>query len=69
MLLQHLDMVSYISLLAPLGFTCYGLVARGLISEVLILIADVCWRDFGFNLCVTPFLNVYIPNFKLEDES
>ena len=25
------------------------------------------WRDFGFNLCVAPFPNVYVPNFKLED--
>ena len=23
--------------------------------------------DFGFNLCVAPFPNVYVPNFKLED--
>ena len=22
--------------------------------------------DFGFNLCVMPFPNFYIPNFKLE---
>ena len=25
------------------------------------------WRDFGFNLCVVPFPNVYVLNFKLED--
>ena len=25
------------------------------------------WRDFGFNLCVAPFPNVNVPNFKLED--
>ena len=25
------------------------------------------WGDFGFNLCVAPFPNVYVPNFKLED--
>ena len=24
-------------------------------------------RDVGFNLCVTPFPNVYVPDFKLED--
>ena len=24
------------------------------------------WRDFVFNLCVAPFPNVYVPNFKLE---
>ena len=24
-------------------------------------------RDIGFNLCVAPFPNVYVPNFKLED--
>ena len=24
-------------------------------------------RDVGFNLCVVPFPNVYVPNFKLED--
>ena len=24
------------------------------------------WRDFGFNLCVVPFPNIYVPNFKLE---
>ena len=23
-------------------------------------------RDVGFNLCVAPFPNVYVPNFKLE---
>ena len=54
MLLQHLDMVSYISLLALLGFTCYRLVARGLISEVLILIADVCWRDLASTCVLHP---------------
>ena len=21
------------------------------------------WRDVGFNLCVAPFPNVYVPNF------
>ena len=25
------------------------------------------WRDFGFNLCVVPFPNIYASNFKLED--
>ena len=25
------------------------------------------WRDFGFNLCVVSFPNVYVLNFKLED--
>ena len=24
-------------------------------------------RDFGFNLYVAPFPNIYVPNFKLED--
>ena len=24
-------------------------------------------RDVGFNLCIAPFPNVYVPNFKLED--
>ena len=24
-------------------------------------------RDFGFNLCVAPFPNVCVPNFKLEN--
>ena len=25
------------------------------------------WGEFGFNLCVAPFPNVCVPNFKLED--
>ena len=25
------------------------------------------WRDIGLNLCVVPFPNIYVPNFKLED--
>ena len=24
-------------------------------------------RDVGFNLCVVPFPNICVPNFKLED--
>ena len=27
----------------------------------------VMLEGLGFNLCVAPFPNVYVPNFKLED--
>ena len=39
---------------------------RYMISYMLSLMA-VMSEGLGFNLCVTPFPNVYVPNFKLED--
>ena len=37
-----------------------------LMSELLSLRRSK-WLDIGFNLCVVPFPNIYVPNFKLED--
>ena len=44
-----------------------ALVAQSLMSELLSLRQSKGWRDIGFNLCVVPFPNVCVPNFKLED--
>ena len=53
----------------PYPCSCYvlKLVAQSLTLELLSLKTVSGWRDFGFNLCVAPFPNIYVPNFKLED--
>ena len=38
-----------------------------LMLELLSLRRSKGWRDVGFNLCVAPFPNICVPNFKLED--
>ena len=43
------------------------LVVQSPMSELLSLRWSNGWRDVGFNLCVVPSPNIYVPNFKLED--
>ena len=43
------------------------LVVQSPMSELLSLRWSNGRRDIGFNLCVAPFPNVCVPNFKLED--
>ena len=44
-----------------------NLAVWSLTSELLSLRWSNGQRDIGFNLCVVPFPNVCVPNFKLED--